>query len=145
MRPLYTKGYFSRPGRRDALAFRFHSIGRADAILAELKRRIWGVSVSAQSWRSGSASVPGVQIDLVLDRADNVVNLCEMKWVGSGAAYTIDKAGAADLLRRAEVFASETGTSNALHTTLVTPGGLAPGKYSGAVQSVVTAEDLFVS
>ena len=105
---------------------------------------VWGVSVSAQSWRSRSTSVPGAQIDLVLDRADNVVNLCEMKWVGSGAAYTIDKAGAEDLMRKLEVFAVETGTSKALHTTLVTPGGLAPGRNSSVVQSVVTAEDLFV-
>lgn len=105
---------------------------------------VWGVSVSAQSWRSRSASVPGVQIDLVLDRADNVVNLCEMKWVGSGAAYTIDKAYSEDLMRKAEVFAAETGTTKALHTTLVTPGGLSRNQYSGIVQSVVTAEDLFV-
>ena len=47
-------------------------------------------------------------------------------------------------MRKLEVFAVETGTSKALHTTLVTPGGLAPGRNSSVVQSVVTAEDLFV-
>ncbi len=66
-----------------------------------------------------------------------------MKWVGSGAAYTIDKADAEGLARKSEVFAAETGTPKALHTTLVTPGGLAPSKYSGVVQSVVTSVDLF--
>lgn len=71
---------------------------------------VWGVSVSAQSWRSKPTSTSGAQIDLVLDRADNVVNLCEMKWVGSGMAYTIDKEYYEDLLRKVEVFAVETGT-----------------------------------
>ena len=83
---------------------------------------VWGVSVSAQSWRSRHTSVPGAQVNLVLDRADSVVNLCEMKWIESGAAYTIDKTGTEDLARKAEVFAAETGTPKALHTTLVTPG-----------------------
>lgn len=104
---------------------------------------VWGVSVSARSWRSRSTDGPGAQVDLVLDRADNVVNLCEMKWVGSGVPYTIDKAYHEVLMRRVEAFAAESGTAKALHTTLVTPGGLTRNQYAGMVQSVVTAEDLF--
>ena len=106
---------------------------------------IWGVSVSARSWHSDPASDPGAQIDLVLSRADGIVNLCEMKWVGSGAPYSIDKAYCEQLRRKVEIFARETGTRKALHTTLVTPGGLVRNAYAGAVQSVVTAEDLFAT
>ena len=104
---------------------------------------IWGVSVSARSWRSKSTGVPGAQVDLALDRADDVVNPCEMKRVGSGAEYSLDAAGAKDLMRKVEVFASETGTPKAPRTTMVAPWGLAPGRYSDVVQSVVTSEDLF--
>lgn len=103
------------------------------------------MSVSAQSWQSRSSDGPGAQIDLVLNRADNVVNLCEMKWVSSGATYAIDKAYSEDLKRKAEVFVEETDTQKALHTTLVTPGGLLPNQYASVVQSVVTAEDLFAA
>lgn len=103
---------------------------------------IWGVSVSARSWRS-RRSDPGAQIDLVLDRADNVVNLCEMKWVGSGTEYALDPDYAQELRRKAEVFSAETKTTKALHITLVTPGGVKRNKYAGAVQAVVTADDLF--
>lgn len=46
-------------------------------------------------------------------------------------------------MRKVEVFAAETETTKALHTTLVTPGGLVRNQYSGVVQSVVMAEDLF--
>lgn len=48
------------------------------------------------------------------------------------------------LMRKAEVFAAETGTAKSVRTTLVTPGGLVRNQYADAVQSVVTAEDLFV-
>lgn len=106
---------------------------------------IWGVSVSVQAWRSRSQSIPGAQVDLVLNRADNVVNLREIKWVGSGEAYVIDKVCSEALMRKLEVFAAQTGTAKALHTTLVTPSGLAPSPYSGVVQSVVTATDLFAT
>lgn len=105
---------------------------------------VWGVSVSVQSWRSRPAANPGAQIDLVLNRADNVVNLCEIKWVGSGSAYEIDKAYSGSLMRKAEAFAAETGTAKALHTTLITPGGIVRNQHSSVVQSVVTADDLFV-
>ena len=134
---------------RDSGAVRSWS-GRAFELVClrhvpQIKRAlgIWGVSVSAQSWRSNPADEPGAQIDLVLRRADNVVNLCEMKWVSSGDKYAIDKSYYEELRRKVEVFASQTKTNSALHTTLVTPGGLVANQYASAVQSVVTAEDLF--
>ncbi len=103
---------------------------------------VWGVSVNACSWRSRSAD-PGAQIDLVLDRADGVVNLCEMKWVGSGEAYAIDKAYSRALLSKAEAFARETGTPKALHITLVSPGGVKRNSYSGTAAAAITSDDLF--
>ncbi len=104
---------------------------------------VWGVSVNACSWRSRSTS-PGAQIDLVLDRADGVANLCEMKWVSSGEEYAIVKAYSQALLRKAEAFAHETGASKALHITLVTPGGLKRNAYSGTAAAAITADDLFM-
>jgi hypothetical protein len=85
--------------------------------------------------------VPGAQIDLLIDRRDDVINICEMKFTKT--PHLIDKRESEDLQRRIQVFADETKTRKALHLTMVTPYGLASGSYSGAVQSQVTMDDLF--
>ena len=103
---------------------------------------VWGVSVNACSWRSESAD-PGAQIDLVLDRADGVIDLCEMKWMRSGEEYAIDRAYSQALLHKMEAFSQETATDKALHIALVTPGGVKRNSHSGVVTSQITSEDLF--
>ena len=84
---------------------------------------------------------PGAQIDLVIDRADKVINLCEMKYASDVLALT--KADEEALRRKRSAFVAETGTRKAIHLTMVTTYGLAPGKYRGSVQSEVTVDDLF--
>lgn len=101
---------------------------------------IAGLSADACSWHS-TESDPGVQIDLVIDRADGVVNLCEMKF--SESEFVIDRAYERNLRNKLAAFARETGTRKALHLTMVTANGIARNQYSGIVQSEVTAEELF--
>ena len=103
---------------------------------------VWGVSVNAYSWRS-KASDPGAQIDLVLDRRDGIVNICEMKWVGSGEQFRIEKDYAQRLRVKREAFALETGTQKALHLTMVTPGGVAHNAYWNDVAAQITGKELF--
>ena len=103
---------------------------------------VWGVSVSSCAWRSASAD-PGAQIDLVLDRADGVVNLCEMKWVKSGEEYAIGKSYSQALLRKADAFVRETGTQKAIQLTLVTPGGVKRNAYRSTISGEINADDLF--
>jgi hypothetical protein len=69
----------------------------------------------------------GTQIDLLIDRPDGVINLCEMKW--SGAPFVIDKRYAATLRERVEIFRRVTGTRKSLFLTFVTANGIAPGDY----------------
>ena len=92
------------------------------------------------SWRSAKAQ-PGVQIDLVIDRNDGVINLCEIKYCRD--EYGIDAAYGRQLQRRVEVFRSETGTKSALHTVFVTTYGLVRNEHAANVQAVVTMGDLF--
>lgn len=101
---------------------------------------IWGISTDVCSWRS-TKSDPGVQIDLVLNRADRVINLCEMKF--SAEPFEIDKSCYSNLQHKLTAFADETGTHYPLHLTMVSPEGVKHNKYSGMVQSVINAEDLF--
>ncbi len=104
---------------------------------------VGSVHVEAYGWvfRGNETYPKGVQIDLVLDRADNVVNICEMKY--SANAFAIDKAYDEDLDRKTATFAGVTGIKKALHLTLVTTSGLLQNQYSSRVQSVVSLDELF--
>ena len=101
------------------------------------------IHVEAYGWsfRGDDAYPDGVQIDLVLDRADNIINLCEMKY--SRSVFAIDKECDGILSRKAATFAGVTKTRKALHQTIVTANGLMRNGYSGRIQSEVTLDDLF--
>ncbi len=99
-----------------------------------------GVLTDESSWRSQTVS-PGAQIDLVIDRRDQAIIFCEMKY--SLGPYVVDAAFAESLERKSRAFRQETGTRKDLYLTLVSPYGVAPGKHRDTVHSVVTLDDLF--
>jgi len=101
---------------------------------------IAGVATEESSWRSVSAE-PGAQVDLVIDRRDMTINLCEIKHYAG--AFAIDKKTAASLERKRHAFQEETRTKKDLHLTMVTTFGVKPNAYSHILQSEVTADDLF--
>ncbi len=101
---------------------------------------ISGVQSEISPWR-GSNDSEGAQIDMVIDRADRVLNLCEMKY--SGDDFRIDKSYDKELRRKIDVFASETRTKKTLHLTIITTYGLAKNEYSGRIQNVIIMNDLF--
>ncbi len=102
-----------------------------------------GVIYTAHSWtyRPKGKTEKGVQIDLLIDRNDDVINLCEMKY--AGAQYKLSAAEDEKLRERKSVFVRESNTRKAVHVTMITPFGLAPGGYSDEVQSQVTLDDFF--
>lgn len=103
---------------------------------------IGGVKTSVSAWcvRGGDAQ-EGVQIDMLIIRNDNVVNLCEMKFAGS--PYIIDKDEDIRLRARIEALKATLSPKQTVHLTMVTTYGVAYGKYSGIVQKQVTLDDLF--
>jgi hypothetical protein len=105
---------------------------------------ISGVLTEESSWqyRPQSRNDQGAQIDLIIDRPDRVVNLCEMKH--SNTLFVIDKKFANWLQERADIFRRQTGTSKTLFTTFITTLGLAPNQYANElVDTQVTAAELF--
>lgn len=102
--------------------------------------RIDGISTIQYAWRS-KHSDPGAQIDLVIERADKIVNLCEIKY--SQETYTLDKDEYEKLLNRKSSFINETGLKHTPWITIIASSGLAKGMYSDMVQSVVSQDDLF--
>ena len=104
---------------------------------------IAGVSSRIYSWRVKDDPVygSGTQIDMVIDRADQIVNLCEMKF--SATEYAIDKSDDESFRHKVARFSATQKGHKAVHTTLVAPFGIKPNLYRHSVQHVVTAGDLF--
>ena len=85
--------------------------------------------------------IDGAQIDLVLERRDRVINLCEMKY--SINEYVIDKAYDAVLRNKLETFRRMTNCRQSLQMTMITTYGVKRNRYSNFVQSEITLDDLF--
>ena len=105
---------------------------------------ISGVLTEVHSWisRADKASgVRGAQIDMIIVRNDRIINLCEMKYSISEYSYT----GKDDEALRNKIVSLKTvsKTKHSIHPVLVTTYGLKNGTYSGRIQDVVTADDLF--
>ena len=112
--------------------------------MEQIKRKLGinGISTSTSSWRTtGDEEKKGTQVDLVIDRADRVINLCEIKF--SEAPYSISKDYEEKLRCRMALFKSATGTRKSLVTTMITTYGVLRGMHSSIVQSEVTMDALF--
>lgn len=104
---------------------------------------ISGIKVDAYAWRARSYADgdDDAQIDLLLDRSDRTVSVCEMKY--SDREYAFTETEERKLKRRIDVFFESTSARKGRHVVLITGYGLVRNKYSGLVNSVVTFEDLF--
>lgn len=92
------------------------------------------------SWRS-EATTPKSQIDLIIDRADGIITICEMKY--SADTYQMTQMEAGKIATRLQNYISENSPKKGVQTALVTTVGLKPGKNADAVQNVIVLGDLF--
>ena len=102
---------------------------------------ISGVICNCYAWRFNGKNRKGAQIDLVIDRQDNVVNLCEIKF--SRNPFAIDRDYSENLQNKLEAFIEEVSPQKAVHLTMITANGLVQNNYSGIIQSSVVLADLF--
>jgi uncharacterized protein len=102
---------------------------------------ITGVYCNYATWR-GKGSENGAQIDLLIDRNDSVINVCEIKY--SIHLFTIDKKYAENLRNKIGVFKEETKTPKSVFLTFITTFGVKQNEYSGMVQNEVILKDLFI-
>ena len=98
-----------------------------------------GVITHVESWRS-EQSEPGVQIDMLINRNDRVISLCEIKY--SDAEFSITKKNAQELRNKRNVFIEESRTKKAVQIALITPVGVKRNENYDLVHSIVTVEDL---
>ncbi len=115
----------------------FHHIRQIKAVLG-----ISGVSSRQSAWSKRPDDQEGTQIDLIIERADNIVNMCELKFYGDD--YTVSKDYYRKLLHRQELLSNEVSRRTAIYSTLITTFGLTYNEYSGAFTNCITLDDLFV-
>ncbi len=107
--------------------YAFEYICRYHVDALKKKLGISGVYAEISAWRS-KKSEKGAQIDLIIDRNDRIINICEMKF--STKAYVITKEYADNLQNKLMAFRTETGTNKTLFLTMITTYGLVQNEYA---------------
>lgn len=101
---------------------------------------IYGVQSVEYAFRS-KKNKGGCQIDLLIDRKDNVINLCEMKYTLK--PYEIDYKYENELLNKINVFKEESKTKKAIFLTVISYSGIKHNEYSNIVVNEINGDDLF--
>jgi hypothetical protein len=101
---------------------------------------ISGVQTEISSWVCTKKET-NAQIDLIIDRRDQVINLFEIKY--SLDNYLITSKYAKELRQKIAVFQRETKTKKAIYFTMLTTYGLVENEHSGMVQNSLTMDNLF--
>jgi AAA+ ATPase superfamily predicted ATPase len=134
--PNFWTNFLSYPARRAWCGYAFERLCMAHISQIKHKLGISGVVTEIYAFRS-----TGAQIDLIIDRRDGVINLCECKYTGQ--PYELTDKDVADLERKKAVFVHETGTKKSIHITMITASGLIQNANRNEVQAEITLDDLF--
>ena len=88
--------------------------------------------------------ISGTQIDLLFERSDDAVTLCEIKYTDK--PFALDKKTVMALHQKQAVYETVTGTSRQVFTALISASGVKKSKYIDFLDGgVVTLSDLFKS
>ena len=83
----------------------------------------------------------GTLCDLIIDRADNTINLCEVKY--SEELYSLDKEEYLKIQNRIKAFKDVTATKSSIIPTMITTFGMKEGMYSDQIIAKIDMEALF--
>ncbi len=110
--------------------------------ISQIKRAagISGILTDISSWR-GESDSGRAQVDLVIDRRDRTINLCEIKF--SVEEYSINSSYEDVLRKKIQVFREVTKTKKAIQLMMITTFGVKRNAHSGLVQSQLKMDDLF--
>jgi hypothetical protein len=133
------------PSRRAWSGLTFEQLCKDHIPQIKAKLGISGVLTEESIWfteEEPELNLPGAQVDLVIDRRDQVTHLCEMKY--SINEFVIDKDYDAVLRNKLEAFRRKTKSKKTLLITMITTHGVHRNMYSNLVQSEVCLDDLFL-
>ena len=139
--PQYWQKSYNSPRLNTWRGYAFEELCFSQIEKIKQKLGIAGVSSTESSWIVSNNSKQQMQIDLLINRSDNIINLCEIKFYSS--PFTIDKEYDAVLRDRVQQLIEIIPKKKTVHLTIIATFGLKNNEYSGQVQSVVTLDDLF--
>ncbi|KIG15534.1 archaeal ATPase [Enhygromyxa salina] len=132
------------PAYRSWAGYAFEGICLKHTAEIEAALGIDGMANEVGTWRyvtRPGSDVSGAQVDLLFDRPDGIINLCELKYCSE--EFVLSKAYAKELVTKVEIFKQRTKTKKDVVVTLITTHGLKPGLWNDEViDSVVTADAL---
>lgn len=103
---------------------------------------IQSIYTDEATWEAKPSNGKDAQIDLLFDRKDFIINLCEIKF--SKSEFTVNKAYAEQLENKKDVFRKQTNTKKALFLTFITTFGITDNLYSRRLlQNSITTDALF--
>jgi AAA+ ATPase superfamily predicted ATPase len=126
--------------RRAWSGYAFEQVCLAHLPQIKHKLGIAGVLTKTASWRSNDKK-NAAQIDLLIERNDKVINLCEIKYAVD--EFVIDKQYDEILRKKRAAFKEETKTTKTIHITMITTNGVRHNQYWGHINSEITMNDLF--
>ena len=103
---------------------------------------IYGVHSTHSAWIGSDDELGGAQIDLIIDRDDNVLNMCEIKYLSED--FLVNSAYQRKLANRQAIIQKKISPKKVIHHTLITTFGITHNEYSGIFSKVITLEDLFI-
>ena len=101
-----------------------------------------GIKTEYYSWRgTDTESQRQAQIDLVIERADRMINICEAKF--SEKPYLLSKDEYDKFTNRIALFKQTTSFAGGVIPTFITANGLQRNAYSEHITAQITLDDLF--
>ena len=140
----YWSNAIDNPARRSWAGLTFEQLCKDHILQIKHKLGISGILSEESVWYTHGDEEPGTQgtqIDLLIERRDRVINICEIKF--SINEFVIDKNYDMVLRNKLDTFRRMTNCKKSVQTTMITTYGVKQGKYSGIIQSQITLDDLF--
>lgn len=105
---------------------------------------ISGIGTAVSTWKCNANpenEIEGAQIDMIIERSDRVIHLCEIKF--SEQEFNINNDYETRLRKRMGIFKFVTKTKKVVVHTFITTYGIGRGKHNSIVHSEVTMDDIF--
>ena len=129
--------------RRAWAGFTFEQVCKDHIKQIKHKLSIAGIYSEQSAWFTNADDVhDGAQIDLLIDRRDRIIDVCEIKF--SEKPFTITKEYDLELRNKMGIFKTVTRTTKAVQLIMITTFGVVHNMYSSLVQGQVSIDDLFV-
>lgn len=131
--------YVGQPGYNSWCGYAFEIVCLNH--IAQIKDALGIGGIDSLNYSFYSNKDSGAQIDLLIDRKDNIINLCEIKYYSD--VFSIDKKYQEVLLNKIRVFKEITKTKKAIKLTIITINGVQKNKCSEIIDKEIFAKELF--